>query len=259
MSPFLCSVRCSVGLFINSAGALKFGVNIQGWNWTADPHWASNNSYLALPLKFGVRGHDDLKIVAGSLGYEMVASFPKYELKMNIDWGYVLDGQGAILVYRFDDPVTNLGGGFGDEWFGFDTSVSFCQPLPHDVGLPDADFEPLRQWKDVFYDPSLQIIFGDFGNAGKSSSSKPSWTVPVAIAVPLVVAAFVILVVVLTLTVPSFRSIFITYFGKSRSLPVPEDNIRPLDAETGSVSSAASPHESAPTRGWQAASHPIDP
>lgn len=180
----------------------------------------------------------------------MVSTFDKFELRMNLDFGYVLDGQGAILSYQFDDSVKNLGAGDGNEWFGFDSAVGFCQPLPHDVGIL-GQYEPLNIWNDLYYDPSLQIIFGDFGSVtpAVNKSARPSWTVPVAIAVPLGVFAIVIVIVILTLTVPSFRRVFITHFGKMNSLPEPEDGVKPSkDDVEKSFSSSSTPN----TRQWQA-------
>lgn len=243
-------------LLFCSAGAIKFGVNIQGWNWTVYDNYAENNTYIALPLKFGVRGHNDLKIVqTSSEDYQVVSTFDKYELRMNLDWGYVLNGQGAILAYKFDDPVTNLGAGNGNEWFGFDSAVGFCQPLPWDIGVTTKP-QPLNRWDDLYYDPSLQIIFGDFANVapGGSKSARPAWTVPVAIAVPLAVVLIVIVIVILTLTIPSFRRLFVTYFGKTHSLPVPEDNVR-ADAAHDNGSSVSSLRPSDAPQ-WQPAALP---
>lgn len=225
------SVKCGIGT--SRGGAVKFGISVEGWNWHAAPPSASGNSYLSLAFQFGVWNPKELKISSiSNEDYALISTFEDKEVRLNLDWGYVLDGNPAIVGYRFEDAPIGLEEG----WTGFDTAVSFCQPMPHDVGIQNAPLTNLSSWNSVYYDPSLQVIFGAMSNVNNGPGAKrASWITPVSIAVPLGVVLIVAVIIILFVFVrpqrskvlPSTRSVSDEVHSSPSSVQIPSSDHNP--------------------------------
>lgn len=217
LSPYLlllCSGTLgafSILSYTSSAGGVKFGLHVSNWNWSVSGSEEQNNTYVTFGLVFGVRDQENIQILpSGPQDYQLVTQYDGFKIILSLDWGIVLDGQGAIFAYKtVDQPLTLTGASSGDEWFGFNTSVSFCQPTPHDAGIELPYRYPLGRWKSMFYDPSLQVLFSDFSNSAPSNDRK--WVLAVSIALPIVAVLIILTIALLVIFVPSVKNFFMPY------------------------------------------------
>lgn len=168
-----------------------------------------NNSYVTFGLVFGVRDQENIQVLpSGPQDYQLVTQYDGFKIILSLDWGIVLDGRGAIFAYKtVDQPLTLTGASTGDTWFGFNTSVSFCEPTPYDAGIILPGRYPLGRWNTMFYDPSLQVLFSDFG----APSNNRKWVLAVSIALPIVAVLIILTIVLLVIFVPSIKNFFMPY------------------------------------------------
>lgn len=120
-----------------------------------------------------------------------------------MDLGYLLDDMPTVTVGEKTEFPLNLPE--GTALFALDTPFHFCQPVF------TAD-DILKHWDRIYYDPSIEVIFGDF-DAPVSPSQKSSKRA-VAIAVPVVfvtLAIVVVIVILLVLYVPAVRNAIMPY------------------------------------------------
>ena len=125
-----------------------------------------------------------------------------------MDLGYILNDIPAITVeQRVKDTIRFAE---GTELIAIDSPFFFCQPT---TSMSDI----MTQWDKIYYDPSIQVIFGDLGDPAQLSPKERSSKKVVAIVVPVVIVALIIIVViivVLAMYVPSVRNFFRPYNQK---------------------------------------------
>lgn len=206
------TTRLIYALDFGSAGGVKFGLHIENWNWSVSGLEETNNTYATFGLVFGVRGQKSLQVLpSGPQDYELVAEYEKLKIVLSLDWGIVLDSRPAIFAYRtVDQPLTLSGESYGPEWFGFNTSVSFCQPTPQDAGINLTSREPLEHWNSMYYDPSLQVIFGDLGGKIAPNNAR-TWVLAVSITLPILAALIILSIILIIIFVPSVKTFFMPY------------------------------------------------
>ena len=126
-------------------------------------------------------------------------------LKVTMDLGYLLNDIPTVTVVEATKDTINLPD--GTELFAIDTPFKFCQPT-------SSLSENLTRWDRIYYDPSIQVIFGDLEAPATISPTEKKNKHVVAIVVPVVIVALIIIVViivVMTLYVPSVRNFFRPY------------------------------------------------
>lgn len=172
----------------------------------------TNNTYVTFGLLFGVRDQKSIQILpSGPQDYQLVTEYEGFKIILSLDWGIVLDNKPAIFAYKtVDEPLTLTGAGEGDAWYGFNTSVSFCQPVPADAGQNLTYRMPLEHWTSMYYDPSLQVLFSDFGTNPAPTNSR-TWVLAVSIALPIIAALIILTIILLVILVPSVKNFFLPY------------------------------------------------
>lgn len=177
---------------------------------------ATNNTYLNLEFAFGVRDQRSLTLEPSEgSDYAVVSDFGNFTVRLTLDWGIVLDGRPAIFVYNMTDEPLRLAGA-SSNWFGYRTRLAFCSPSADDSGDSSGPLHPLGRWSSFYYDPSLQVLFGDATRVGPSDKARPKWLLPVAITIPVVVAIVVITVVLLVIFVPAVRATLLPHNKETR-------------------------------------------
>lgn len=124
-------------------------------------------------------------------------------MKITMDLGYLLDGVPTVTIGEKTEFPLNLPD--GTSLFAIDTPFHFCQPT-----FSESDI--LNHWNNIYYDPSIEVIFGDL-NAPVSPSQRSSKRA-IAIAVPVVFVSLIIIVatiILLVLYVPSVRNVIMPY------------------------------------------------
>ena len=192
-----------------SAGAIKFGFDIRGWNWntTANANYL-NNTYLGVGIQFGFASPRNLTITQSRtpLDYYVGTYFGSTLMQIKMDLGYVLEGNPVVNI--LDKTEVPLKFENGTSLIAINTPFPFCQPTVDEHTVLD-------KWDHIYYDPSIQVIFGDLDSPStpltpREKSNKKA----VAIAVPIVVVllvAFAAALIILTIVSPTVHDFFMPY------------------------------------------------
>lgn len=160
-------------------------------------------------MKFGFQTPEGFiyNRVIGSREYNLSATLGDATILLKNDAGVLFDGQPAVA--RGDEvapPPTTVPAGTAAYGLVLPVPMPFCQPVPKGP----AGFIPvkLKQWKQIYYDPSLQVLFSAPVTPDTPSSSR-AWVTPVIVV--LVIVALVIIVLIVVFFVPPVRNVVMPY------------------------------------------------
>ena len=175
--------------------------------------------------------------------YVLKAQFGIATFELMIELGYLLNGIPTVIAGSQTFAPWVLPEGTGGSLLGVDWPMAFVQP--------DNRYSLLYPWESIYYDPSLQVFFGDsVVSPTTSSKERKSWVVGVAVAIPIVIV-LVIGAILIILFVPAVRKTVLPYRDARRNgaTKVPQ-------SDSSVSSSHTSPGQSRDTDGWKAASKP---
>lgn len=193
------------------AGAVKFGFSVNGWTWNTTANQAYlNNTYIGVGLQFGFVTPKNLTVTQSRtpLDYFIAAYFDQTELQVDMELGYLLNGIPTVTIV--DQVEVPLSLPEGTSLLALDTPFPFCQPTStvNDV---------LTKWDNIYYDPSISVLFGDLEAPAPLSPQERKNKHVVAIVVPVVIVVVLIVagtIVLLAVFVPSVRDVFTPYNQK---------------------------------------------
>lgn len=200
--------------FLDSADGVKFGFAIHNWTWSVDagiPVTRPDFAYLAPGFEFGFYSEMPLLMNQTMLTSSLLlnASMGPYNFNFYVDQGYVLDNRPAIVAKPLDVPLFyfDLIDGTNGLTYVIPMRLGFCPP--YDLRTTFS----FGRYKDIWYDPSLEILFNPPSPTSPSASpskieaAKKQWVVAVAVSIPLL-AVIIITVLLLAHFVPAVRHFF---------------------------------------------------
>lgn len=167
-----------------------------------------NQTYLALGMKFGFQTPLGFTVnrIFGTREFNLSATLGEATILLKNDAGTLLDGQPAVPLGDDSDSTDPLPipAGAATEGLVLPLPIAFCQPVPRGP----SGFLPikLKQWKQIYYDPSLQVLFSGPVTSGTSSRA---WVTPVVVV--LVIVALVVVVLLVVFFVPPVRNAVMPY------------------------------------------------
>lgn len=232
---------------------------MNNWKWSTEAQHV-DNSFLAGGYQFGFNSPKRLGIVQelSNVTYVLNLLFGKAQFVMTMELGYLLDDIPTVtsgLEQEF--PATFEDGTFG--LLAVNWPIAF--PTAYDT-FPIGPIPPLAPYSKLYYDPSLQVIFGNqldkpttAPNSPAKKSEKRVWVVGLAVGLPLAIL-FVISIILIVMFVPAVRSVVMPYYKlkrRNQGAAVRADDDAPPSSSASSSSTSASSDDPA----WIPATKPI--
>lgn len=190
------------------AGSIKLGLKLSNWTWVNQ-----TGTYLACILDTGFMSSYPTQVAIQSDDTSIIMNsfLGQYNFPFIFDIGYLLDDQPVVPNVTLDVFPLNLPSGTNGT-VPLRLYRAYAEPIP-----PIPTFST-RNWREVFYDPSISVIFGTVEPQSKGNSPSHSrnntWIIAVSVSVPIILIALVSLILVVYF-VPSVR-IFFRPFSKPR-------------------------------------------
>lgn len=142
--------------------------------------------------------------------FDVDARISKYHFKFTLDMGFILDDHPAITVRPQPWWPIDLTNGTDGKLFIVPREISFCEPMPPG----NQTSVTLTPWKNIYYDPSLSVLFAPVSNTPAATSNNKGW-IAAAVVVP-IVAVLIVGAILLVVYVPAVR-VFFRPFSKHRA------------------------------------------